>query len=212
MHRWTSVLALLFVLLPTCLLPACTTTRETDPQRTATEQLLISTAADRAAAAITLDIGPDRKCFLDATNFEGIDGKYAVAAIRSSLLKQGTKFVPDQKQADTIIEIRSGALSIDKRQDLVGIPSVDVPIPLSEQWATPEIALYKSEEQEGVAKFAATAYDAKDGKFLGESTPPLGHSKIRRQVILFFSWVEDDVHDKAASKEPEKTRSIGLGQ
>src|SRR5690348_11771929 len=99
---WTALLV--------ALLSGCNTGRETEPQRTATEQLLISTAADRAAAAMALELGPDRKCFLDATNFEGIDGKYAVAAIRTSLLKKGTRFVLDQKQADTIIEIRSGAL------------------------------------------------------------------------------------------------------
>jgi hypothetical protein len=205
MYRfWTVGLAALMAML----LSGCTTGRQTDPPRTATEQLLISTAADRAAASIALDLGPERKCFLDATNFEGLDGKYAIAAIRSSLLKKGTRFVGDKKDADTIVEIRSGALSIDKHDTLVGIPSVDIPIPLAGNFGTPEIALYKSEEQEGIAKFAATAYDAKDGRFLGESTPPLGRSKIQRQVLLIVSWIEDDVHAQAAAPKSQKTRSI----
>jgi hypothetical protein len=204
MHRLgTAGLALLVLSLA-----ACTTGRESDPPRTATEQLLISTAADRAADRIVLDLGPERKAFLDATNFEGLDGKYAIAAIRSGLLKKGTRIVADKKHADTIIEIRSGALSIDKRETLVGIPSIDIPIPLAGPLGTPELALYKSEEQEGIAKFAATAYDAKDGRFLGESTPALGRSKIKRHVILVVSWIEDDVHHKAATPESEKTRSI----
>jgi hypothetical protein len=201
---WTVALAGLLV----ALLSGCTTVRQTDPQRTATEQLLISTAADRAAASIVLDLGPERKAFLDATNFEGIDGKYAIAAIRSSLLKKGTRTVADKKDADTIVEIRSGALSIDKRETLVGLPSIDIPIPLAGDFGTPEIALYKSEEQEGIAKFAATAYDAKDGRFLGESTPPLGRSHIKRRVVLVVSWIEDDVHDEAAAPESEKSRSV----
>jgi hypothetical protein len=205
MYRfWTVGLAALAA----TLLSGCTTGRQTDPPRTATEQLLISTAADRAAASIALDLGPERKCFLDATNFEGLDGKYAIAAIRSSLLKKGTRFVGEKKDADTIVEIRSGALSIDKHDTLVGIPSVDIPIPLAGNFGTPEIALYKSEEQEGIAKFAATAYDAKDGRFLGESTPPLGRSKIQRQVLLIVSWIEDDVHAQAAAPKSHKTRSI----
>jgi hypothetical protein len=79
---------------------------------------------------------------------------------------------------------------------------------LAGDFGTPEIALYKSEEQEGVAKFAATAYDAKDGRFLGESTPPLGRSKIQRQVLLIVSWIEDDVHAQAAAPKSQKTRSI----
>jgi hypothetical protein len=192
------------------LLSGCTTTRQTDPQRTATEQLLVSTAADRAAAGMTIDLAPDRKCFLDATNFEGLDGKYAIAAIRSSLLKKGTRFVADKKDADTIVEIRSGALSIDRHETLVGIPSIDIPIPLAGDFGTPEIAFYKAEEQEGIAKFAATAYDAKDGGFLGESAPPLGRSHIKRHVILFVSWIEDDVHAEAAAPMSGKTRSLGF--
>ena len=205
MHRfWTVALTALLV----ALLSGCSTDRETDPPRTATEQLLISTAADRAAESLKLDLGPERKAFLDATNFEGLDGKYAIAAIRSSLLKKGTRFVDDKKDADTIVEIRAGALSIDKHELLVGIPSVDIPIPLAGQLGTPEIAIYKSEEQQGVAKFAATAYDKKDGRFLGESTPPLGLSKIKKRVLLVVSWTEDDVHGKATQPETQKTRGL----
>jgi hypothetical protein len=207
MHRFWTVLAT--ALLAVSLL-GCSTDRETDPQRTATEQLLISTAADRAAESLTLDLGPERTAFLDAGNFEGIDGKYAVAAIRSSLLKKGTRFVSEKKDADTIIEIRAGALSIDKHEMLVGIPSVDIPIPLAGQLGTPEIALYKSQEQEGVAKFAATAYDAKDGRFLGESTPPLGRSQIKKRVLLVVSWTEDDVHGKATHPETQRSRGISI--
>jgi hypothetical protein len=206
MHRsWTVGLALLVTLLP-----GCTTGRQTDPQRTATEQLLISSAADRAADRIVLNLGPERKAFLDATNFEGIDGKYAIAAIRSSLLKQGNRFVAEKKDADTIIEIRSGALSIDKHEELVGIPSIDIPIPLAGQLGTPEIALYKSEEQQGIAKFAATAYDAKDGRFLGESAPPLGRSTLKKHVVLVVGWVEDDVHGDAAKPASQRTRSLRI--
>src|SRR5687767_4307869 len=180
---WTVGLTALLV----ALLSGCSTDRETDPPRSATEQLLISTAADRAAESLVLDLGPERKAFLDAAKFEDLDGRYAIAAIRSSLLKKGTRFVADQKDADTIIEIRIGALSIDKHELLVGIPTLDIPIPLAGQLGTPEIALYKSEEQEGIAKFAATAYDAKDGRFLGESTPPLGRSHIKKRVLLVVS-------------------------
>jgi len=181
-------------LLLALMLCGCTTDRETDPQRTATEQLLISSAADRAAEQLSLDLGPNKKAFLDTANFDGPDSKYAIATIRSSLLKHGTHFAGDKKDADTIVEIRAGALSIDKHETLVGIPSYNLPIPLAGQLATPEIAIYKSEDQEGIAKFAATAYDAKDGHYIGESAPPLGRSHLQKQVLLVVSWTHDDVH------------------
>ncbi|HVZ00735.1 MAG TPA: DUF6655 family protein [Dongiaceae bacterium] len=195
-------------LLAALLLCGCTTDRESDPQRTATEELLISAAADRAAEKLVLDLGPDRKAFLDTANFEGLDGKYAIAAIRASLLRQGTHFVGDRKDADTIVEIRAGALSIDKHDLLVGVPSFNLPIPLTGPLATPEIALYKSEEQQGVAKFAATAYDAKDGHFIAESTPPLGRSHLQKHVVLLVSWQKDDVHGNGDTATEEKN---GLG-
>jgi len=202
MHRLRT--AIMAALLAAPLL-GCSTDRQTDPQRTATEQLLISAAADRAAESLALDIGSVRKAYLDATNFEGFDGKYAIAAIRSSLLKQGAHLVDDKKNADTIIEIRSGALSIDKRATLVGLPSYNVPIPLAGQLQTPEIAIYKSEEQEGIAKFAATAYDIKEGRFIAESAPPLARSHLQKQLILVVSWTTDDVHGPADGDKKPKT-------
>ena len=197
--HWAAVLC-------SCLLAACSTDRETDPQRTATEELLISTAADRAAEHLALDLGPGKKAFLDTTNFDGTDAKYAIATIRSSLLRHGTDFVGDKKDADAIIEIRAGALSIDKHALLVGVPSFNIPIPLTGPLATPEIAFYKDEEQQGIAKFAATAYDAKDGHFIAESTPPLGRSLLRKQEVLVVSWTYDDVHRNGDSdKKKEAT-------
>jgi len=193
------------IVLTGLMLGGCTTDRQTDPQRTATEELLISSAADRAAEQLSLDLGPGKKAFLDATNFEGLDSKYAIATIRSSLLKKGTHFVGDKKEADTIVEIRAGALSIDKHETLVGVPSFNLPIPLAGQLATPEIAIYKSEDQEGIAKFGATAYDAKDGHFVAESTPPLGRAHITKHVILVVSWTHDDVHGNGDGDKKETT-------
>jgi len=189
----------------------CALDRQTDPQRTATEELLISTAADRAADSLTLDIGKDRKAFLDATDFEGLDGKYAIAAIRASLLRKGVNFVGDKKDADTIVEIRNGALSIDKHGTLVGIPAVTLPIPLAGPVSTPELAFYKYEEQDGVAKFAATAYDAKSGRFIAESTPPLGTSHLKKHVILVISWTHDDIHGNDGHGDQQQSTTVVPG-
>ncbi len=59
----------------------CTTTRESNPPRTATEQLLISAAVDRAVAGLHLDIPKGARVYVDASNFEGYDSKYAVGSI-----------------------------------------------------------------------------------------------------------------------------------
>jgi len=78
---------------------------------------------------------------------------------------------------------------------LIGIPSFDIPVPLSNgAIKTPEIALYKRAEQLGVAKLAATGYDAKNGTLIAASDPKLGFSYVRRWVVaLIISWTTDDL-------------------
>jgi hypothetical protein len=175
-------------------LSGCSTIRETDPGRTATEQLLISAAADRAAEKLVLNIPKSSRVFINAENFEGYDGKYAVGAIRDQILRQGFAITDNREAADTIVEIRSGALSVDKREVLVGTPDFDVPIPLAGQFTFPEIALFKREEQIGVAKFAATSYDAKKGVLEHSTSPQFGGSERRKTVLLFLiSWSDDDL-------------------
>jgi hypothetical protein len=175
-------------------LAGCTQAVESNPPRTATEQMLISTAADRAAEKLGTMLQKDDRVFVDASNFDGTDAKYAIGSIRASLMKQGIRLVDDRKKARTVVEVRSGALSTDKSQTLVGIPSFDIPIPLSSSALPfPELALYKNEDQKGVAKFVMVAYDAKNGKLITAQDPQYGYAhKTRRKVLFFFTWTEND--------------------
>ena len=172
---------------------ACTIRNESNPPRTATEQLLISTAADRAAARLNLEMPPNSKVFVDSSNIEGLDSKYAIATMRERILKLGAQLVADRGAADVVVEIRSGALSVDENNFLIGIPQFDVPIPLAGEIPFPEIALFKRAERDGVAKFAGVGYTAKDGKLLGATEPQFGFSQEKRYVLLlFFSWERRD--------------------
>jgi hypothetical protein len=176
-------------------LGSCATSRETMPARTATEQLEISAAADRAAEQMTLPIPPGTKVFVDAGDFEGYDSKYAIGAIKNRLLSAGGHLVGKAESADVVVEIRAGALSVDEHELLIGIPSFQLPIPLATTALTfPEIALYKWEDRRGIAKFAVTAYDAKDGTWRGSAGPDFGYSdRIRQVVLFFFSWGRQDL-------------------
>ena len=119
----TRVLAIVFVCLG---LAACSTERTTTTGRTATEQLLISAAADRAAEVVALAVPPAKKTFVVADNFEAPqDGKYAIGAIRAAILARGAALVADRAQAEQIVEIRSGALGIDN-SDTIRITSYNV--------------------------------------------------------------------------------------
>jgi hypothetical protein len=176
-------------------LSACTTERSSVPQRTAMEQLLISTAADRAAGDLSLSIPRNTKVFIDRQYFQGYDDGYALNAIRTQFLKQGLCVVDERAQAEAIVTVASGALSTDENSLLIGIPALQVPfLPVGNSASVPEIALFKSAQDRGVAKFVATGYDAKTGKLIATTDPQYGVShQTNHTVLLFFSWRTGDV-------------------
>ena len=196
MHRTGARIHAFIALIPAMLaLGACTSSRETSPQRSATEQLLISTAVDRAVEGMDLKIPQGTKVCLDAGQLEGSDGKYASGAMKDRLLRDGANLVGDRGKADAVVELRAGALSIDDRQTLVGIGSFDVPVPLAGEAAKiPEIALYKQKERVGVAKIAAIGYTTDAGKLIDSTGPQFGYSHEDEQVLLFFfTWRSSDL-------------------
>lgn len=175
-------------------LAACTSVRESSPQRTATEQLLISTAVDRAVERMNLNVPEGTKVFLAADQLEGPDGKYATAAMRDRLLRRGAHLVADRGQARAVVEIRAGALSIDDKKLLVGTEGFDVPVPFAGQFGVPEIALYREKERLGVAKLAAVGYSVPEGKLIDSTGSQLGYSHQEEKVLLFFfSWRSTDL-------------------
>lgn len=177
------------------LLAGCTTSRSTAPQRTASEQLLISAAADRAAAQLSLGIPKGTRIYVDSQYFQGYDQGYAIAAIRTQMLKSGMDLVDDRKEAEAIVQVSSGALSTDQKSLLIGVPQLTVPYyPAGNSVTVPEIALFKQAEEKGVAKFVATGYDAKTGKLLATTDPRYGFAhNTNHTVLLFFSWATGDV-------------------
>ena len=140
------------------LIGGCTTNNNTNPPRSATEQLLLSTAADHALKSARLSVFANQKVFLDTTYFDSYDSKYALGAVRDALSQQGAVLEEFRTNCDIVVEVRSGALSIDNSTFLFGIPSIGAPIPFTGGIQTPELAFYKSQKQNSFAKFAMLAY------------------------------------------------------
>ena len=186
---------LLLVVAASLGLAACTTERASVPQRTATEQLLISTAADRAASELSLSIPRNTKVYIDRQYFQGYDEGYALNAIRTQFLRQGLAIVDDRKDAEAVVTVASGALSTDEKALLIGIPALQVPFfPIGTSVSVPEIALFKTAQDKGMAKFVATGYDAHTGKLIATTDPQYGVShQTNHTVLLFFSWQTGDL-------------------
>jgi hypothetical protein len=175
----------------------CASQLQTNPARSATEQLLLSTAADHALVTANFNMFAGRTVFVDFTYYDSYDPKYVEGEIRDALFRSGALLMTDAKDADVIIEARSGAYSIDNNTSFFGIPNISIPIPLAPLPLTiPEVAFYKNETQKSYAKFALVAYANKSRAHIYSSGPLDGNSHNTYKKILFISWWNTDIPEK----------------
>ena len=192
---------LLIMQVTAALITGCSTTvvRDTQPARTATEQLLISTAADHAAAKLNFDMPTGTRFFLDPQHFDSSmpDSKYAIGVIENRILRQGFRIASKRDEADKVVEISLGALSINEiNNNYLGIPSFSAPIPFAGSLTIPEIDFIKKREQYGLAKIAATVYDVNDGSWQDTTGPVYGFSHWTRWKVFVLSWISSDLVPK----------------
>jgi hypothetical protein len=185
----------------------CITNNKTTPPRSATEQLLLSTAADRALRSADLELFANRKVFLDATYFDSYDSKYVLGAIRDALSRAGALLEDNAANSDIIVEARSGALSIDNSVLLFGIPNMGVPIPFAGAVQIPEVAFYKSDKERSTAKIALLAFAKESRAHVYSSGPLDGKSYDNHYKILFIAWVHTNIHEKVRAKKAEEYQS-----
>ena len=190
-----------FFVFGSILLGGCVTNKTTTPTRTATEQLLLSTATDRALQSANFMAFENQKVFLDTTYFDSYDSKYAIGTIRDALSRAGALLEDNVTNSDIIVEARSGALSIDSAVLLFGIPNMAVPVPLAGALQVPELAFYKSDKEGSTAKIALLAFVKKSGAHVYSSGPLDGKSYDKHYKLLFISWIRTDIPEKQKNKK-----------
>jgi hypothetical protein len=146
----------------------CGTTRSSDTNRTATEQLLISNAIDLAVQSVDLKTLSGQSVFLDDSRLgEVVDRNYLISTLRQHLLASGCKLRDQRDQADFIVEARAGAIGTDRNDLLFGVPSTNVPQIFPVQpvpgAVIPEIPIAKRRDQKGIAKIGVFAYHRETG-------------------------------------------------
>ncbi|HWE71635.1 MAG TPA: DUF6655 family protein [Stellaceae bacterium] len=193
---------------------ACTTDRVTEPYQTATEQLLVSTAVDHAIDNVNPPIARGSKVYVDAQFFDGTPGtndvvlpRYTISAVRDLVLRAGGDLVDDRKAADEIVELRNGGQAIDHKTLMVGVPTIPVPIPLAGTIQTPEIDLFKRDNQRGISKIALTVYSQNSGALADSTGPIYGDSHDTHwTVLLLFGWDSQDVRPEDTPDKPGAKR------
>ncbi len=169
----------LAVLLAVAATLGCGTTRWTDTSRTATEQLLVSDAVDRAVDAIDFGVLAGQSVFLDTEHIDGItDQGYVIGSLRQKLLASGCVLKADRKDAKYVVEPRIGAVGTDRHELLYGVPATNIGSVMSLPGvpsSVPEIPIVKRTDQIGVAKISVFAY-------VQETGAPVWQSGVARQT------------------------------
>ncbi|HRO32424.1 MAG TPA: hypothetical protein PLQ03_03340 [Brevundimonas sp.] len=180
----------LCLLVAALIVSGCASTTESNTGRTATEQLLLARAADRAAEGLILPIPQGARIFVDDVYFRVDNGAYAVSAIRASLSDAGYRLATDRNQSDAIFEIRAGALSLEQMRRVVGLPEMRIPINENLNVVSlPELSVYSRRDRMGVAEFSGFLYDARTGAPLGAVSPMIGRYRIRsHKALMVVSW------------------------
>lgn len=188
----------------------CGTTRWSDSKRTATEQMLVSDAVERAVTAIDMRPLAGYAVFLDTTYMDDVtDSKYLTSTLRHQLLASGCRLAADRDAAEVVVEARAGALGTDRTDLLIGLPATSVEV-MGNGTAIPEIAAAKRTEQRAVAKVNLFAYDRASGRPLWQSGMQHVASNTRDRWLLGAGPFQDgDIHEQmelAGDKMPSPWR------
>lgn len=169
--RRKGLLALL--VLASLAISGCGTTRWSDTSRTATEQLLLSDAIDRAISEMDFHVLNGQTLYLDTKFISGeVDERYLVSTLRQHMIASGCMIRDKPEEATWILEIRSGAIGTNRSDLLFGVPATTLPtggVLTGIPSAIPEIPLVKRTAQIGVCKIAVFAYDRVSGRPVWQS-------------------------------------------
>lgn len=178
-------------MLPLALVVGCTTTRRiTNTPATALQQLLDTEAIDRAVHKLTWPDVAGRTVFVQtASPAEEGDRTYLRQAISAELAQRGAILSEDYTKMDYMVTVLAGAIGTDERDVFFGLPQIQsMVVPLS----LPEMAIYKSEEQEGFAKVEVVTTDVRRGAVVFRAGPAQAKTYAHTRKVLFVGWYRTD--------------------
>ena len=187
----------------------CSNLKVTEPKRSVAEQLLLSSAADRAIEKADLAELRGKAVYLQERYFKSYDKRFVLGAIREHLARNGALLVGKEGDAEIIVEARNAGLGIETRESLIGIPALNLPVPLAGALQSPEIGLYKSQKADSAARFALFAYDRKSGAFVQATGGISGAAYFHHYKFLgFFNWRRTDVPELQSKLKARLRRGV----
>lgn len=164
----------------------CGTTKWSDTSRTATEQLLISSAMDDVIDEFDFYPLTGRKIYIESKGVVSTDKEYLLSLLRQQLAANGTFIQETKESADYILEVSTGAVGTNRYELMYGIPETSVPAILTLGTATsiPEVPFIKRTDQKAQIKLTMWAYNKKTGAIIWQSGEKLKTASIRDRWIF----------------------------
>jgi len=177
--------------------------RDTTTVRTATETLLISSAAERAIARLDTSTFTGQRVHLRAGYLACLDRAFVVSCLRAHLARSGALLVDEPDEADAVLEVRCGTLACWDASYAIGLPSL--PIGWSGVFAqTPPINTGFDSIQ-AWALLEAFALEPRTGRLLWSSGPLWGRSR----QDLFGSVYPDSLLDRLTMGATRQAMKLG---
>lgn len=154
--------------------------------RTAVEQLLLSSAVDRALGKLELPMIRGRKVHISFEHLNAVDAEYIRMATRVRLAQIGGLLVTKSEEADYTVEVASGGLGTEYKAMQIGLPPLPMP---NSPIPTPEANLYKTDERTGIFKLFIFVHQ--EGKFVA-SAHYYAKADRREHFILFWQFTTYD--------------------
>jgi hypothetical protein len=197
------------VVLLACLLCGCATIKESDTARTGIEQLLISSAADRALDKVDFAPIAHAKVFLETKYLDCVDKNYIIVALHQRLLMHNCTLVDKPEDANVVVEVGSGGVGTDRHELFVGIP--EIPLPPPSPIAIPKLALFTRTKAMGTAKLAIVAYDTTSKQAVINSGFTIARSDHQNWNVLGTGGVQGgSLTTEIAQATGEQDSLVGL--
>ena len=139
--------------------------------------------------------------FIETSNLDSYDKPYVIQRLREAVLSGEARLANSKEEADIVLEVASGGLSINRRDWLLGLPAIPLPIPYGGEWLKlPEIAIFKVVFYTGRAKLPFSAVDSATSSRADEVPMCYGRSLDSYWWILFMGPFRYSDHPKGAKR------------
>lgn len=187
-------------------LVGCGTSKLTNTTRTATEQLLISDAMDRAVSQANFSVLRGKHIFINTTPVEKItDAPYLQSLVRQHALSCGCLIEAKEEDAEIIVELRAGTSGTDQNDTLFGLSEMTIPgFAGYSSVSIPEVALAKRTIQRATVKIGIFAYTRESHLPIWQSGNLQAESQAKNRWFLGMGpYRTGDIYDKESFAEQE---------